>query len=283
MLSISSTYPSQKAGWLVSQSETLSDFHCVGVSGPLQSVYRPRDVIYFLSLRVCWRNPFQIRGLVVEGGLGKVLLQARHAQVSVRVSSWLSTISNFQFSIHCNTSMPNGQGRREAVQVCNQTAANDRHLSHAGEGELAIFTFTFFFALISSFSSLSCFSMGQLVFFTFTFLFYIWSIGFLIKGLSEAGPTHRCLGGEMRKRTKSDFFHWHPFFSFSSSCVPCKLHPVLGVQNWSWLLSKRSYPPGESSWSETSQVLLQIILQGGSCKSARGSWQSRPLCQVSKI
>ena len=97
MLSISSTYPSQKAGWLVSQSETLSDFHCVGVSGPLQSVCRPRDVIYFLSLRVCWRNPFQIRGLVVEGGLGKVLLQARHAQVSVRVSSWLSTISNFQF------------------------------------------------------------------------------------------------------------------------------------------------------------------------------------------
>ena len=59
--------------------------------------YRPRDVIYFLSLRACWRNPFQIRGLVVEGGLGKVLLQARHAQVSVRVSSWLSTISNFQF------------------------------------------------------------------------------------------------------------------------------------------------------------------------------------------
>ena len=188
-----------------------------------------------------------------------------------------------QFSIHCNTSMPIGQGRREAVQVCNQTAANDRHLSHAGEGELVIFAFTFFVALISSFSSLSCFTLGQLVFFTFTFLFYIWSIGFLIKGLSEAGPTHRCLGGEMRKRTKSDFFHWHPFFSFSSSCVPCKLHPVLGVQNWSWLLSKRSYPPGESSWSETSQVLLQILLQGGSCKSARGSWQSRPLCQVSKI
>ena len=69
--------------------------------------------------------------------------------------------------------MPIGQGRREAVQVCNQTAANDRHLSHAGEGELAIFTFTFFFALISSFSSLSCFTLGQLVFFTFTFLFYI--------------------------------------------------------------------------------------------------------------
>ena len=123
-----------------------------------------------------------------------------------------------QFSIHCNTSMPIGQGRREAVQVCNQTAANDRHLSHAGEGELAIFTFTFFFALISSFSSLSCFTLGQLVFFSKVYLRLDQPLAAL----------------EVREQNQISFMDsGHPFLSFPSSCVPCELHPVLGVQNWS--------------------------------------------------
>ena len=33
-------------GWLVGWSVTLSDFHSVSVSGPLQSVFRPRGVIF---------------------------------------------------------------------------------------------------------------------------------------------------------------------------------------------------------------------------------------------
>ena len=36
-------------GSLVRQSWTLSDFHNVGVSGPLKSIRRPRDVIYILT------------------------------------------------------------------------------------------------------------------------------------------------------------------------------------------------------------------------------------------
>ena len=42
---MSSTYPDELVGMLV----ILSDFQCVGVSGPFQSVYEPRDVIYFLK------------------------------------------------------------------------------------------------------------------------------------------------------------------------------------------------------------------------------------------
>ena len=49
--SISRTYP----GSLVA----LLDFHCVGVSWPLQSVCRPRDVIYFWKLwPAAFRLPF---------------------------------------------------------------------------------------------------------------------------------------------------------------------------------------------------------------------------------
>ena len=33
----------------ISQSVTLSDFHCICVSGPSHGVLRPRDVIYFLK------------------------------------------------------------------------------------------------------------------------------------------------------------------------------------------------------------------------------------------
>ena len=43
--SISSTYPWQSVGGWVK----LSDFQSVGVSGPLQSVREPWDVIYFLK------------------------------------------------------------------------------------------------------------------------------------------------------------------------------------------------------------------------------------------
>ena len=126
---------------------------------------------------------------------------------------------------------------------------------------------------VNWFSSLSrsCFTFDQLVFFSKVYLRLDQPLAALE------------VRWEKEQNQISFMDSGHPFLSFPSSCVPCKLHPVLGVQNWSWLLSKRSYPPGESSWSETSQVLLQILLQGGSCKSARGSWQSRPLCQVSKI
>ena len=47
-VSISSTYPGQLVGWLVGQSfSDTSDFHSVGVYGPLQSIRRPQDVICF--------------------------------------------------------------------------------------------------------------------------------------------------------------------------------------------------------------------------------------------
>ena len=55
--SISSTYHGQLVGWYVSsvdRSVTLSDFHCV--SGSLHSIYRPRDVRYFLKAMT---NSFQ--------------------------------------------------------------------------------------------------------------------------------------------------------------------------------------------------------------------------------
>ena len=56
-ISISSTYHGQLVGWYVSsvdRSVTLSDFHCV--SGSLHSIYRPRDVRYFLKAKT---NSFQ--------------------------------------------------------------------------------------------------------------------------------------------------------------------------------------------------------------------------------
>ena len=64
---ISSTYPSESVGWLVRWSQTLIDFHSVGVSGvqpgPSWSVCRPWDVTYFpkgMSNRflICCVNKF---------------------------------------------------------------------------------------------------------------------------------------------------------------------------------------------------------------------------------
>ena len=41
---ISRNCPGESVGWLVRPSLRLSDFHCVGVCGPIQSVRRPRYV-----------------------------------------------------------------------------------------------------------------------------------------------------------------------------------------------------------------------------------------------
>ena len=43
-------------GWLVTQLVKLSDFLCIGLAGPFQSVRGPRDVIYFLKAMT---NSFQ--------------------------------------------------------------------------------------------------------------------------------------------------------------------------------------------------------------------------------
>ena len=50
LASIETSLVSRLVGWFVLRwSLILSDFHCVGVSGPSQSVRRPRDKIYFLK------------------------------------------------------------------------------------------------------------------------------------------------------------------------------------------------------------------------------------------
>ena len=46
-VSISRTYPSESRITVLLLLLSLSDFHCVGVSGSLQSVRRPRNMIYF--------------------------------------------------------------------------------------------------------------------------------------------------------------------------------------------------------------------------------------------
>ena len=74
------------------------------------------------------------------------------------------------------------------------------------------------------------------------------------------------------EKNKIRFLSHLLFFSF---WVP---RFVPGVQNWSWLLSKRSHPSGRKPWFDI--LLMSSTFQGRSRKGARGAWQPCSFCQV---